>query len=257
MISKGALIAGVGAAILALLMIDQIKTSSIVVLGFPLEQAIIFLGGATILIGIIVIMIGLSKLVFNGLLWGTQQVVVLTDFMQFRAEPATEAELQKIHKMAFDFFEGDVSPLEKMIEWQRRNSDIFWVVFRDENSRSKISGYFCVIPILKSATKLIKNEHIKGSEFSVDHITSKISRNKPYALYIGAVAANGIFARAASLNHIDQFMHHMKRKNVNNVYTRPVTKDGLRLCKKRGFKPVDRKVKDQLNRVYHRNMDDF
>jgi hypothetical protein len=252
MLYLGAAISGVGAAVLALRSLPLIKNSTITVFGYALETITTYGGGILILLGLLVVVFSIVCKVYQGLC--TIPIYPLLDYLHYQATPATEQELKSIYNMAYEFFEGDVSPLENMIAWQNHNPNIFWAIKKRNENEGKIVGYFCVIPLKRKAAKLIQKEEITGAQFELDHITSKKYKAKPYAIYIGAVAAKGLFARAASINHLDQFLRHLKMRKIINTYTRPVTKDGLRLAKKKGFKSVDNDNQNMMNRVCYLNL---
>mgnify|MGYP005696265505 FL=1 len=115
-------------------------------------------------------------------------------------------------------------------------------------------GYFCVIPLLKRAAKLVEKEELTGANISVEHISSSRHNSKPYAVYVGAIAAKNLMAQGAAMNHLTSFFQMMHSSKVRNIYTRPVTKIGLKRSLERGFKPVDKRLGDTpLNRTYYMN----
>lgn len=256
MIGIGVALSGLGAAILALLMVPVIAQSNLSISNYSVQDIIIWIGSGFIIFGIVIIGSGVILFILRAISLSAIKAIELTDGLNFFAKPASEADLKLIHQMAFDYFEGDVSPLDRMLDWQRHNPKVFWILRREGQSENKINGYFCVIPLKKESAKLIQKEKIKGSEFITEHITSGRYNSKPYALYIGAVAASGLFAKAAALSQLYQYLQHLKDRKVVNVYTRPVTKDGLRICKKRKFRPVDTKVTESLNRVHYLNLNE-
>ena len=113
----------------------------------------------------------------------------------------------------------------------------------------KATGVFSAAPVNKAARNLLEKEELHGLKFSDKHI---IKEKRPYTcLYIGAVGAIGIRARRHLMDYLKEFIHVEFQKGVDVVFTRPTTKDGLRVAKAFGFTPVlDDVAPDELDRLY-------
>ena len=246
---------GVGAGIFAIFSIlflyDKHATS---VLGLRLDYILLSLGSLFFFLGFIFLWMSATHLIKWGFNETTLYVIDILDCWHFEACPASEDDLEKIHEMACNLFGEDVSPITEMKSWHKRNNKIFWAVRR--KNETELMGYFCVIPLLKRAAKLVEKEDLTGAHISVKHITSSQHNSKPYAIYVGAIAAKNLLAQGAAMNHLTSFFQMMHSSKVRNIYTRPVTKIGLKRSLERGFKPVDKRLEDTpLNRTYYLNTD--
>lgn len=178
----------------------------------------------------------------------------LPDWFHFHADPASFSDLEEIHQMAFEFFDGDVSTLESMTALHQHNDKIFWIVRGNrKRAQKKIDGYFCVLPLKEAPAKLVMTEVLRGAKITNEHLAA--GDDKPYALYVGAIAAQSLFSRAAALNYLVGFLDACRRQEIVNVYARPVTNDGLRVCRHHGFEIVDKQADAPLGKIHHLDLD--
>ena len=149
-------------------------------------------------------------------------------------------------------------------DWHSVNYEIFWVIInkRARGDRfKKLAGYFAIIPLNKLGTDLVEAEKLDGGSFTRDHIIAHKRgriRKTPTSIYIGGVAARrGLRLRQFTL---DSLKAHIGKENSNGVktfFTRPVTKDGLRLVKRHQFVPVNKFVKGFVKEhIYKFSYDD-
>jgi len=243
-----AVLFGIGGGLVTLASSSWIKSQNITVYALDLSRLIEF-------VGLLTCLVSAGAIIFLCGRWLVYRVVTLTieatdDFIDpiYISKPASPNELKEIHEMGEDLFEGGVSSIKKMKEWHNVNPQIFHVIRNMKKGRkSKIEGYFCVIPLKKEASDLLRKGEITGKDFTTNHIASPIKA--PNAVYVGAVAAVGFKSRGASLHKLLQYIQNLRNKGTSDVFTRPVTRDGMRLCKKFGFECIesDGVVKDKIH----------
>lgn len=173
-------------------------------------------------------------------------------FPDILCEPATESDLSAIHAIAVDYFGPEISPLDLMLSWQRKNHTVFRVLIEKRQSTfttsRKIVGYYCVLPVRKTAYDRLLSGKMTGSTIAAEDIV--LPRSAPYAVYLGGMAANGFRARGGLLMAIRMDIHASWNGRVKRFLARPVTAQGLRLVMHHGFTPVDTAVSG-TSALYH------
>ncbi|WGL16969.1 hypothetical protein PVT68_01400 [Microbulbifer bruguierae] len=213
--------------------LQAIKEMEVSILGFPIDRACGYLGVILFATGIALIFV---RWAIWSLLYSFGRLRdSLPEFLDpvYMARPASSMELKLIFNMGEDLFEGGVSSINQMKAWYKVNPNIFWVLRRKgEGKRDPIRGYFCIIPLKAEAVKLLKEEQITGQSLTAAHISKEIN---PKSVYVGAIAAKGFKSKGAVLHKMLNQIEMLKQKGTKNVFTRPVTKDGVRLVEKFDF----------------------
>lgn len=151
-------------------------------------------------------------------------------------------EVEIVHHFAKTFFGNEVTDPEKihLIIRKYRNGLRIAKKFTDEGV--SIIAYIFYFPINKSTV-----EKIHKYEFDVKDLKASDIASHPrygYAMYIGAIAGRGVVAKAQMLSVLMDKQDEAKKTKTKTVYARAASRDGLRLLKKRGFKPVHTKADD-------------
>lgn len=150
-------------------------------------------------------------------------------------------QLEAYHGLCRSILGEGVASLEKLRQWHGKNPDTVWAVYRQRSRglRHKIEmvGFFSVFPVTKQASELLFKNQLKGTELGPQHIVSR--GRTPAATYIGAVGAKGFRAKERTLGALMGYVTSPARKTLL-LFTRPVTKDGLRLAWQQGFEPVQK-----------------
>ncbi|MBN7820068.1 hypothetical protein [Bowmanella yangjiangensis] len=216
--------------------LQTVKDIGFSIVGLSIDQVCGYLGFILFIIGIALIFSRWALWVF--LFLYSRLIDALPDFLDpiYMARPASSMELKFIFNMGEDLFEGGVSSVNQMKAWYKINPNIFWVLRRKgEGKRDPIRGYFCIIPLKADAVKLLKEEQITGQSITTTHISKE--RN-PKSVYVGAIAAKGFKSKGAVLHKMLNQVEILKQKGTKDVFTRPVTEDGIRLVKKFNFSCV-------------------
>jgi hypothetical protein len=157
-----------------------------------------------------------------------------------------------IYNFAKQHFGDDVSPLEVMRRWHGRNQSVFFVVVTEKKTtfevRRRMVGYFCAIPVLESAKSKIESGEIKGRDMPNEYIAS--TRKECSALYIGGLAGKGAGAKGALLAVMNREFIDSDNKWATTIYTRPITKDGIRIAIQKGFMAIDSSHHGELGVIY-------
>jgi hypothetical protein len=178
----------------------------------------------------------------------------------YESKPAKRQDLKLIHAYASQEL-GTVSDLQKMEQWFKINHQIFWIVIDSAVSGTReqqMVGYYAVMPLNQVATELLEAEQLDGTSFTAEHIIQYRRgriRKVPTSIYIGGIAAkNKMRIRQFIMGSLIAHLNQEIANGVKVVYSRPVTKDGLRLIKKYNFKPVNRFVDNyEMKHIYKRD----
>lgn len=156
----------------------------------------------------------------------------------YDCRPAGEDELDAVRNLGAMLIDEQISPIEDMREWHRKNPALFFVVEEISVRRQtrEIVGYFSLLPVNKRTADLLEKGKITGIGLTPEHIVT--SNGKPAAVYVGGIAAKSPRARAYALASLIARLDAQRRDT--DVYSRPVTERGLQLLKKYNFVPVKR-----------------
>lgn len=157
-------------------------------------------------------------------------------------EEASAAHVPKIREIAVTYFGEDVTP-EAVLQDFADHGDMLWVVKNiistADEERLRIVGYMCMIPMLESAYRDVVSGKLKGAELTTEHVPPR--DEQPFAIYIGAVAAKDFHSRAVVVHALKAQIDQAQRRGVTYFLTRPLTEDGLRLCERHRFMPLNGK----------------
>jgi hypothetical protein len=197
--------------------------------------------------------IGVFLMVAAAVTWLFARTDIPDLFPDILCEPATEGDLSAIHTIASVYFGPEISPLDLMLSWQRKNHTVFRVLIEKRHSTfatsRKIVGYYCVLPVRKTAYDRLISGKMTGSTITAEDIV--LHRSAPYAVYLGGMAATGFRARGGLVMAIRMDIDASWNGRVKRFLTRPVTTQGLRLVMHHGFTPVDTAIPG-ISALYHR-----
>lgn len=162
---------------------------------------------------------------------------------------ASEDDLKTILEFSREQLGEDIDEdVEKlMYGWYRKNPTMLWIVYsvtttikksagQERTVRSRrVAGYFNLMPLKKKAARLVGEGKLYGSKIASDDMVTV--NTKPSAIYVGGISADSPAAKAHALMAVMGRLGKQMKRGVE-IYTRPVSKDGLRLARKYGFEPV-------------------
>jgi hypothetical protein len=173
----------------------------------------------------------------------------------YDVQVADRGDLEDLH----DFCEKHAGEHFATLEsWRKRydkNPDTFFMIKETRKKRFKTTlslvGAFTIIPVNESARELLERDELNAVTFSSTHIAAP--SEKPAALYVSGVVGSSFRGRGYALSFLkDRLKTELERGN-SLVYTRPMTKDGLRLAKAHGFSPVN-PVINKADRIYKKEL---
>lgn len=174
----------------------------------------------------------------------------VTDDPRYVFSLASAAELEELHEFCKQFFGTDFSSLELMRAWRDKNPEIFWLLRErapeGEGAPGRLVGYYSLIPLTERAAALVQSEQITGASLTADCVVAR--GEKPAAYYIGGIAALPEKPQGYVVASLIQRLDKERRAGMP-IYSRPVTRDGLRLIQKYGFTPVSLNYSG-LNRIH-------
>lgn len=102
-----------------------------------------------------------------------------------------------------------------------------------DTRNGSIVGYFCILPLTVNGQKNVMERDLIGDSLQVENFTKTFRPGSP--VYIGSIAGINQKGKAATLELAQNLISTL---DVPKAFTRPVTKDGVRIVKKFGFRPV-------------------
>jgi len=200
---------------------------------------------------------GLFILGLGVLLWLIVRIPIPTLMPAYECYRAKKSELELIRDYGVQWFGNEVSPLNRMSIWFERNKNIFTVMYRVKRTKvtksRKFVGYYSVIPITEPAVVKLKSNEITGAGFLEEHIEP--SNVDPYAIYVGAIVAQAGLARGNIRSALHNEITNVWATKTKRVFTRPVSKHGLRLVEDYGFTAVDPANSGKLQSLYAKELD--
>jgi len=151
-----------------------------------------------------------------------------------RARPS---EIIQVHSLAADFFGHGVTTPDVIDAITSKFRDGLQVAIGHNQERQlSVRGYYFLFPINKRCVDRIHDYTFKVGDLTGDDIAVKSKYG--YALYIGAVAARGVIARAELMGAIKTNAEHARQTKSMTAYARAATKRGRDLLLENGFEPV-------------------
>ena len=165
---------------------------------------------------------------------------------------ARRDELEMIHNMAKTHFGETVSSLSTMKRWHDKNREMFSILFRIRKDGYKqtreMVGYFCVIPLTRSA----QDQLLSGQARAIQLQPADIEKpDVPCdAMYIGAIVGTSMRAKGNIVSILHREITVKHAKIAKEFLARPITPDGLRLVERFGFLPIDTASKGGIDALY-------
>jgi hypothetical protein len=174
----------------------------------------------------------------------------------FECRAVSRDEIKSLLHFSSHLLPGSVMPLRDVKTIHQVNpSALFigertWRLWGLEITRKV--GCFSLLPLTREASELLAKEALDGLSLTPLHICKP--NRKPAALYLGSIAAKGFRNKADIILYVKGRLSDEVDRGVRVIYTRPISKDGLRLAHRHRFMPVaDGVADDQLGRIYRKN----
>jgi hypothetical protein len=177
----------------------------------------------------------------------------------FQVVCARREDLKDLRDFCLTILGPGLSPLKKMRKWHEHNPTLFWIlVAARAGSRMNadhveaIYGYYGIIPINATASKALDEEQLDGMSFTTAHICTE--GEQPSAYYIAGIAAEHKIARLKILRELKKHIESLVSSEPRIFYTRPISKDGLRLVRSFSFQRVDNSPEVALNEIHRQSL---
>lgn len=165
---------------------------------------------------------------------------------------ARTGDLKWIYDFGLEYFGYNISPVELMHALYKKNGEIFWVIVKrkiSEGATTEVNtGYFSILPLNKRAAFLVEKGQLDGRSITTQDLARQHGR--PRAIYIGAIAARTVRARGFALTAIQQHIDREKYSQVQKLYAKAVTGDGLRLLTKYGFRSTTGSASGKIGDIF-------
>ncbi len=148
-------------------------------------------------------------------------------------------DIAAVHDFAVRFLGPDISPIDLMTEWSRVDPETISVINRVETDGAKqneLVAYFCVLRLNDQAGARMRRGELTGLQIRASDLARPGEPGS--CVYVGGVIGADVIARAVALDHLIRHISSMSLDPKTEVFTRPVTEDGLRLARKFKMKQV-------------------
>lgn len=168
-------------------------------------------------------------------------------------------ELRDAYNYCEGIFGGDFSSYNQVKEWFRHSKNIFWIVEKVKKKSnitvSEIAGFFSILPLNNDGYNFVIQGKLDGRHLYTEHLSEDFE--SAVALYIGVIASKGRKEQGQAIASLMTSISKIQETNACPILTRPTTKDGLRLAKRRGFEAIDGSGTKDLNKIYQYEGDPF
>lgn len=162
-------------------------------------------------------------------------------------------DLKLAHSFCGRIFGDNFASFNSVKHWFNHNDKMFWMVERTKRIKGitihEITGFYSILPLSSSGHDHLISGQLDGRKFTTEHLTSNFSEAKAY--YIGGIASRGGKSKAVALGSLMTAVSELHERLPLPIYTRPTTKDGLRLAAKKGFEALDGSGAKDLDKIYH------
>lgn len=173
---------------------------------------------------------------------------------EYECRPPTRVELYWVRKLAEEVIDAELLTVRSLDEWQLAqpgcHQALFLVRSRGLRKESRLVGFFTVVTVTGAAQSALEAGELRGFRMRPEHFASK--ERPPRARFIAAIGAKGRRAKAEVLSTLRGYLAAVHDQRLD-LYCRPVTPDGLRLCHRHGFLPITR-VRRPQETVYRKRM---
>lgn len=156
------------------------------------------------------------------------------EYLTYSVIKARPSDLTAINDLARQYFGDQASNLDEINRLFQLDQSMLWVVRKDGNP--EVQGYLVIMRLSAAGVEALRDKSFNGANPAKEHLCRKNGAAK--GIYVGAIAANGIKARAAIIHCLTSFPYRQAYKGAENIYARAATKDGLRTIRKKGFQPL-------------------
>lgn len=256
----GAFFLGTGSALITTYSVRAEIAQAVIALPKGVYLGILVFGVGFVAVGLVMVAAGVGRTIYATsreveLRIETIRYVIGTRQLVFECIPCLLSDIPRLHKFASSQLDVPISSIETMREWQLQTDPIYWQIFAihrkgmEENRR--LEGYFSVLPLRQQGCRQFWNEEIKAAKMPAQFIATNESERR--GLYIGGIGAT-FRARPAAVAHLERIVGDFLEREKLCVFTKPMTRDGLRLAIRYGFVPVAR-GEDKLGKVYWTSSD--
>lgn len=201
-------------------------------------QIVVFIGIALFIISAIFFVIGCKI-----------HLLILDLLSNFRDKPEgydsrylKRTELKRVHEFCLYHFGNDIASINTMKRWRRKYPNLATIVTKNTFSKGgrkrteEIKGYLDIIPLNNYGEDEIRNGNSILS-LTDKHVSAGDRRTA--CVYIGGIIGINLIAKARAIEATRSITRLFEEKGVKRFYSRPISKDGLRLVKKYGFTKLD------------------
>jgi len=208
-------------------------------LGIPLarshiDRVVVFPESLYVIVTIVGTLVGILALV--GLVAFLIDLAIGRSRTWCECRPVSSRNIHEVFELMHDFFEDETPSKNRMRQWQRKNKNVLTAVYLQGltggRKRSTLVGVYKIVPLTRSAVAALASERKTGATIETDDITAE--NEQPAGLYIGDVVAVTGKAKGEVIRQLKNTVAKLLRPGLS-IYTRPLTRDGVRLVRKYQF----------------------
>lgn len=139
-------------------------------------------------------------------------------------------DIDEISRIANEHIVGSTDQRKSMVLYNHCPKSFRKII---DTKSNKIIGYICLLPLTNKGEKQIENRDVLVGNLDTTYFAKRF--RKGCSVYIAGMVGEKWAAKGAA---IDFIRDELKKIGALKAYSRPVTKDGVRLLKGEGFQPV-------------------
>lgn len=152
---------------------------------------------------------------------------------------ALPQDMTAVREFAVRFLGPNISPIDLMTEWSQVDPETISVIKRidpDGTNQKELVAYFCVLRLNDQAAARMKRGELTGLQIRASDLAKPDEAST--CVYVAGVIGANIAAKAVALEHLKIHITSISSNPETQVFTRPVTDDGLRLVHQFKMKQV-------------------
>lgn len=150
----------------------------------------------------------------------------------FDVKHCSDNDVIKIAYIASDIFGDRATSVDQAIRLHNIDGNAFKYI---EDQCGNLRAYYCLIRLTKAGAKAIERDDFNISTVPIEYIRRDSAYRNAY-YYIGAIYGDSRQSKDFVAGTLNGRLSEVRPKKV---FARAATEDGLKILKKRGFKPVN------------------
>jgi hypothetical protein len=215
---------------------DKIETAIKVKISSSVVNAITIAGLAMLISGLAIILLD-PVIYFIAICRNSDD-----EILSYDSKIVSRAELKTAHKFCKKHLGNQIASLNTLKRWHRKYPDFAILIIKAKKGKdgiivtSRCMGFLDFLPLNKKGEDAICRG-VSIVALTDEHIESKNIR--PACVYVGGIVGTNKISKARVLEAIKTRLEVFKESGVRKFYTKPISRDGLRVAEKYDFVTLD------------------